>query len=89
MKLLRRVKVAPTLKRRESKIVTLIIMKKDRVRNEPGEELYLKIIRENDAVVHGVQCDRIGNVMFHPINQKAKLERIMWKDAIKKRKEIT
>jgi hypothetical protein len=33
MKLLRRVKVAPTLKRRESKIVTLIIMKKDRVRN--------------------------------------------------------
>jgi hypothetical protein len=50
--------------------------------------LYLKIIRENDAVVHGVQCDRIGNVMFHPINQKAKLERIMWKDAIKKRKEI-
>lgn len=88
MKLLRRVKPVLIRRVKESSIVTHIVMKKDRVRNEPGEELFLKIVRENDTVVWGVQCNESGVVMMNPTYMKRKLERVLWKGAIKRREQV-
>lgn len=91
MKLLRRniaEKKKQCLRRRESQEVTKLIVRNYISKTQPLDTIFIKVINENEAVVHGVECDEQGVVIWHPNNPKRKLERLIWKDAIKRRKVL-
>jgi len=58
------------------------IVTRDYGQRYPSETFFMKVIAENKVILHGIQCNEHGNVDDKPT------ERILWKSAIRQRKEI-